>query len=225
MVIPVAVFLLGWGVKKLGPFLDTQAQEVYATPTVQPTDAATLAPIPVKGGKQVCLHNVEYGPGAKYVYVTITTTRPAGPIAVEARAQGYDAKAVQPAGAASDVPLIVKIAPAPREVGDGTLCLTNLGRHQIRFYGIHPGRGSSPTTTTVDGKAIPEQLSVTLLTSPSKSLGSRIGTIFDHVAAFRPVTGWEVWIVAILALIGAPVAIVVALVRATAQDEAPPPAD
>jgi hypothetical protein len=95
----------------------------------------------------------------------------------------------------------------------------------VAFYGINPGRGSSPATTTVDGKAIQQQLSVTLLTSPSKSLGSRLGEIFDRVAAFRPVTGWELWLLALLALIGVPVALGVALARSAALDDAdsPPP--
>jgi hypothetical protein len=224
IVAPIVLFALFFTLRKVLPFLDTQMQEIYATPTTQPTDTASLATIQVPGkGGRVCLDGVSYGPGAKWIYVTARAGKyPTGPIRIEARARGYRAATVQRGGLLDDAPIIVPIKPAPREVGSGTLCLRNTGRHRVGFYGIHPGRGSSPTQTTVDGKPLPEQLSLTLLTSPSKSLGSRLGTMFDHVAAFRPMTGWQVWLLALLVGIGGPVAIAFALLRAAAEDELPP---
>jgi hypothetical protein len=205
---------------KVVPFLRDKQQETFATPTVQATDPASLAPVSVKGHQRVCLERIEYGPKAKYVLVTLESKRASGPILLEARAPGYSAMARQSPGLRGTVPILLPIEPAPHEVDGGTLCLTNRGRHKVAFYGINPGRGSSPATTTVDGKAIQQQLSVTLLTSPSKSLGGRLGDIFDRVAAFRPVTGWEVWLLALLALIGLPVALGVALARSAALDDA-----
>jgi hypothetical protein len=224
VVATIVLFALLFTVKKVLPFLDTRAQEIYATPTTQPTDSASLATIQVPGkGGRVCLDGVEYGPGAKWVYVTVRAERfKTGPIRIEARAPGYRARTTQRGGLAGDVPVIVPIEPARRAVGGGTLCLRNAGRHRVGFFGINPGRGSSPTQTTVDGHDLKQQLSLTLLTSPSSSLGSRLGTMFDHVAAFRPVTGWQVWLVALLVGIGAPVAIAFALLRAAAQDEQAP---
>jgi hypothetical protein len=206
-------------VVKVVPFLRDRQPETFATPTVPATDPASLAPVAVKGRQRVCLDRMEYGPKAKYVLVTVETKRASGPILLTARAPGYSATARQGPGLRGTVPVLLPIAPARQEVDGGTLCLTNRGRHKVAFYGINPGRGSSPAKTTVDGKAIQQQLSVTLLTSPSKSLGSRLGEIFDRVAAFRPVTAWEVWLLALLAFIAVPVALGVALARSAASDD------
>ena len=212
-------FLL-WAIFKAVPFLGTKQPEIFATPTVQPLDETTLSLVAVKKHQRVCLDGMEYGPKARYVFANLRTTRPSGSILVEARARGYEAQARQAPGPSGNATLLVPIAPAAREVDRGTLCLTNEGRHKISFYGVNPGRGTSPATTTVNDRPVPQQLSITLLTSPSKSLGSRLGEIFSHVAAFRPVTGWEVWLLALIALIGVPVALGVAFARSAAVDDA-----
>jgi hypothetical protein len=215
----LGAFLL-WAIWKVVPFLGTKQPEIFATPTVQPLDESTLALVAVKKHQRVCLDGMEYGPKARYVFATLRSTRPSGSILVEARAAGYAARGRHAPGLSGNAPFLVPIEPAPREVDRGTLCLTNEGRHKVSFYGVNPGRGTSPATTTVNGKPVPQQLSVTLLTSPSKSLGGRLGEIFGHVAAFRPVTSWEVWVLALIALVGVPVALGVALARSAAVDDA-----
>jgi hypothetical protein len=227
IVIPMVLFLAYWGARKVSPFLHTRAAEVYATPTGVPTDAGALALVQVPGkGGRACVDHIEYGPGARYVELTINTPkRPAGAFTVEAQAPGYRATARQRPGLGTDQQAILPIRPATRSVGDGTLCITNEGRHRVGFYGVNPGRGSTPARSTVDGRAIVPQLSVRLLTSPSRSLGSRLGTILDHAAAFRPVTGWELWLLLVLVAVGVPVAIAVALIRADAEDDEVAPAD
>jgi hypothetical protein len=82
----------------------------------------------------------------------------------------------------------------------------------------------------VNGKPIPQELSVSLLTHPSQSLTARLGTIASHIAAFRPLTGWQVFLLGLLAVFGVPVAVGVALARAAAEDDvaaagSPPPGD
>jgi hypothetical protein len=223
LALTLGAFALWAGVKAV-PFLGGQRAEIFATPAVQATDPSALALVGVKKHQRVCVNGIEYGPAAKYVSLSVKAKRPSGTILLEAKARGYEARARHPAGLIGDVPIVLPIAPARSEVDGGTLCLTNEGRHQVSFYAINPGRGSSPAQTTVDSKPVMQQMSVTLLTSPSKSMASRMGEIFGHVAAFRPVTGWEVWLLALLAFIGVPVALGVALARAAAaDDEAPPP--
>ncbi|HEY4095222.1 MAG TPA: hypothetical protein VGM33_06930 [Baekduia sp.] len=219
----VGLFLLAlvvWALAKGVPFLDTQAQAVYATPTGQPAAQISL---PGKGG-HLCTTGIEYGPQARYVEITTRSKYPLGPIGLEVRAPGYRADTTLPARGPQNGVLIAKIAPATREVGGGTLCVVNHGRHRVIVFGAPPGRGTSAaSTTTLNGKPSPTQVSITLLTSPSASLGSRLGAIFDHAAAFRPVTGWEVWVLALLVGIGVPIAIAVALASAAAEDELPRP--
>lgn len=216
----LALFAL-WFLWKAVPFLDRARPATYATPTVQPTDPGSLAPIALKGGKTACTDQIPLGPDARYVQFTLVGgKRPSPAITIVARAAGYRSVARLPAGAQGDVLQTVRIAPAPRAVTDGTVCLTNEGRHQVAFYGTNPGRSSGPSTTVVDGTAIPQELSLTLLTSPSQGLGARLGTIASHIAAFRPLTGWQVWILGLLAIFGVPVAVAVALARAAAEDDA-----
>jgi hypothetical protein len=226
----VLVLFALWFVARAVPFLDRERPATYATPTVQPTEPATLAPIAVKSGQSVCADKIPWGPDARYVQFTLTgSKRPASPLRIVASGPGYRATALLPEGTAGDVQQTVAIAPARTEIPNGKLCLFNEGRHQVKLYGINPGRGSGPSTTTVDGKPIDQELSITLLTNPSQSLTSRLGTIASHIAAFRPLTGWQVFLLGLLAVFGIPVAVGVALARAAAEDDVaaagPPPGD
>jgi hypothetical protein len=215
-----------WFVWKGIPWLDRARPATYATPTVQPYDPSVLAPIAVKGGKTVCTDQMPWGPDARYVQFTLlgNPKRPNPAIGVVASGAGYRATARLAPGAAGDVLQTLAITPARATLGDGTLCLTNTGRHQVKFYGIAPGRGSGPSVTKVDGVAVEPELSVTLLTHPSQSIIDRLGTVSSHIAAFRPLTGWEVFLLALLAVIGVPVAVAFALARAAAQDDDEPSA-
>ena len=210
-----------WFLVRAMPFLDRERPTTYATPTVQPTEPTSLSPIAVKGGKRVCADQIPWGPDARYVQLTLTggSKWPASPLRIEATGPGYRATARLPEGAAGDVQQTVAITPARTEIPDGTFCVVNEGRHQIKLYGINPGRGSSPSTTEVDGKPIEPELSITVLTNPSQSLTARLGTIASHIAAFRPLAGWQVFLLGLLAVFGVPVAVGVALARAAAEDD------
>jgi hypothetical protein len=227
----VLVLFALWFVVRAVPFMNRERPAIYATPTVQPTDPATLVPIAVKGGKSVCADQLPWGPDARYVQFTLTGSKwPSSPLRIVASGPGYLAAArLREGAAAGDVQQTVAITPARREIPDGKLCVFNEGRHQVKLYGINPGRGSSPSTTTVDGKPIEPELSITLLTNPSQSLTARLGTIASHIAAFRPLTSWEVFVLGLLAVFGVPVAVGVALARAAAEDDVaaagPPPDD
>jgi hypothetical protein len=229
----VLVLFALWFVVRAVPFLDRERPATYATPTIQPTDPASLAPIAVKGGQSVCADQIPWGPDARYVQFTLTGSKwSTSPLGIVATGPGYRATARLPDGTAGDVQQTVAITPARTIIPNGTLCIVNEGRHQIKLYGINPGRGSSPSTTKVDGKPIDQELSITVLTSLSQSLTARLGTIASHIAAFRPLTGWQVFLLGLLAAFGVPVAVGVALARAAAEDDVadagvdgPPPAD
>jgi hypothetical protein len=224
LILVVLVFGL-WFAIKGRPFLDTPHPEIFSTPTAQPQNEAELGNARVKRGQRICADGIEYGPEARYVAVTLLTDQPAGRLRFTASAPGgYTAQAVQPAGAGSNQQIVVPIAPAPRAVEGGTLCIANLGRHAVGFYSVGAlGPQGTPSETTVDGKGIPLDLSITLLTSPSRSIGDRLGTVVDHLAAFNPLSGWAVCVLIVLALIGVPIAVGVALGRAAQDDVTAPP--
>ena len=216
-----------WFVWKALPFLDAGRPDTYATPTDQPTDPTNLVPVDVKRGQQACLDQIPFGPQARYLQFTIKGSKhgPAGAITITASAPGgYLATAHVAAGTPGDVLQTVALAPSPRTVTDGTLCFRNDGRHQLAFYGIGAGRGSGPSTTYVNGKALAQEFSVTLLRSPSRPLGDRFATLSSHLAAFRPLTGWEVWLLGLLAIVGVPITVAVALARAASEDDDQPSA-
>ena len=143
-----------WFVVRAVPFLDRERPAISATPTVQPTDPTTLAPIAVKGGQSACADQIPWGPDARYVQFTVTGSKwPPSPVRIVATGPGYRAVARLPEGAAGDVQQTVAITPARTEIPDGSLCVVNEGRHQIKLYGINQGRGSSPSTTTVGRQA------------------------------------------------------------------------
>lgn len=219
LILIVLVFGL-WFASKGRHFLDTAKPETFATPTVQPTNAAELGELRLKRHARACANGIDYGPGARYVLVTLLTDRPAGRLRFEARAPGYAADATYPAGAGGNQQLIVPITPAARNVGGGTLCITNLGQHAVGLYSVGAtGPQGTASATTVDGKPVALDLSITLLTSPSRPIGDRLGSLFDHMAAFNPLSGWTVWLLFGLALVGVPVALGIALGRALADDD------
>jgi hypothetical protein len=221
-----------WFLWKGLPFLRADRPDTYATPTVQPDGPAALSPIGVKKHQQACLDQIPFGPDARYVQFTLTGSKyPSAPITIVASGPGYHAETRVPAGTPGNVLQTVALPAASRTITSGTLCFRNEGRHELNFYGVAPGRGESPSTTTVAGAPVPQDFSVTLLRSPARPLGARLATLSSHLAAFRPLTGWEVWLLGLLAIVGVPIAVAVALARAAALDDRdgedgadPPPA-
>jgi hypothetical protein len=215
----VVVVLFGaWFLLKGVPWLGQAPAATYATPIAQPDSGGELREIPLKAGARACVTGIPYGPDAKYVAINVVTARPAGPLRFEATAPGgYRATTTVPAPITNNQQVLARIPPARRDVSGGTLCVVNAGTRAVGLFGIDPA--ANPSETRVDDVVQGQDLSVTLLTSPSRSLSSRLGTLFDHAAAFNPTSGWFVWIVFLLLMLGAPVAIGVALGRAAAEDD------
>ena len=97
----------------------------------------------------------------------------------------------------------MKLTPtAPREAL-GTVCIHNTERRAVGFFGTPiNGRMTAPSATTVNGKPAAGALSMSVLTSPNASIGSRLGELSGRIAAFRPVAGWQVLLALVLLLAG-----------------------
>lgn len=221
LLIGVLVLFGAWFLVKPLKFLTADRPATWQTPTVQPLDPSVLFPVRVPGGGQVCTDGMLWAPQARVVLMTVLPGKRSTPeLRVEARGAGYVARGRIAPGFIDNQPVTARLTPAPREV-PGTLCVRNTGRFAVSLYGVPSGgRQAAKVTTTVDGKIVPDrQLSVTLLASGSASILSRLGDVIDHVAAFRPVSPWFVWLLLIALLIGTPVAVAVALARAGALDD------
>ncbi|HWI71490.1 MAG TPA: hypothetical protein VNT55_06020, partial [Baekduia sp.] len=152
---PVALVVVFFGlwflVKGLG-FLDTKLPETYATPIAQPDSGGELQPVTVPRGKRACATNITFGPGARYVLLTVLTQegKTAGPLQVHVSAPpDYAADVTVPAGTANNQQVIARLPrTAPRELPGGLLCVTNEGKEQIGLYGVD-GQ-ANPSVTTVD---------------------------------------------------------------------------
>lgn len=115
------------------------------------------------------------------------------------------------------------------------VCVRNEGPVTAYVYGdFYNGRfgngplGVTPTNTTnvatVDNHVLQEgDMEFALLRSSSSSLLARIPDLFDRAVAFRPpiVGAWTFWLLAALLLVGAPLALWKALVRAGAAEGSP----
>jgi hypothetical protein len=196
---------------------------IWATPTSEPYDVGQLTPVAVPGHGRICVDGMPWAPEARLVQLRVlpgpTARTPA--LGIEATGPGgYRATTKIPAGLVQNDRATAPIRPAAREI-TGTLCVTNEGARPTSFYGVPTAdRLGAAVKVTVNGRALADrQLSVTLLQSRDKAILGRLGTVLSHVAAFRPIGAWMVWILLALLLVGTPVGVALALARASADDD------
>jgi hypothetical protein len=204
-------------------YLDKARPAIWATPTSEPYDVSQLTPIAVPGHGRICVDGMPWAPQARFVQLRVLPGPRARTAAIGVAATGpggYRADAQILGGLAQNARATVPIRPARKEI-TGTLCVTNEGARPLSFYGVPTAdRLGAPVKVTLDGKPVPDrQLSVTLLQSRDKSILGRLGTVLSHVATFRPIGPWLVWILLALLLVGAPVGVALALARASAEDD------
>ncbi len=201
---------------------------IWATPTSEAAKPADLRPITIPAGGRACADHIPFGPEARYVSFRVLPAAgaAAGPLTVEATDGGaYRAQGRVPAGLARGARAIARI-PAAEHEAYGTLCLRNDGPRPLDVAGV-PRNGSYASASRLDvggTRVTDRELSLTLLSATHRSMAARLGSILSHVAAFRPVGAWFVWIVLALLLAGVPVAALRALRWAARADEVAPEA-
>jgi hypothetical protein len=118
--------------------------------------------------------------------------------------------------------------------GRVSVCIRNEGPVKAFVYGDYYhgafGKGPlgvTPTNSTneglVDGQVLEGDMAVELHRSSPRSILARLPVVFQHAAAFRPpiVGPWTFWLLAVLVLVGAPLALWAALSRAADATQAP----
>ena len=101
---------------------------------------------------------------------------------------------------------------------DGHICLKNLGRKSVALIGTNEPRSLTLARTTVNGKRSAGDARATLLilTAADRSPGGSFGELSRHLSTLSggitPV--WIIWILAILLVVGVPVAALLALALA-----------
>jgi hypothetical protein len=201
---------------------------IWATPTSEAAKPADLRPITVPARGRVCADSIPFGPEVRYVAVRVlpaTGTATTGPLLFEIRAADrYYATATVPAGLPGGARAIAKVKPYKDEIY-GVLCVYNKSSRPLDLAGV-PRNGSYASSSKfyINDKPFEDrELSITLLSGTHQSLAARFGSILAHVAAFRPIGAWLVWVVLALLVAGVPVATLRALSWAAERDGSSPP--
>jgi hypothetical protein len=235
--VPIAIVLVGFvaflGIKGIH-FLRTVGPDVAATPTPAPPpeDPGALRPVVVPAGSRVCVDQLPLDPKAKYFNFTLLRGRieQARLDVVDPRGD-YKASAPLPNLRDPGASVVVPIAPPARGLSGAVMCLYNIGRGPLTFAGAdHGGRQGAPSNTSIAKVNIntgrvrgdhpsPNQLAVTLLAHPYRTLWNQRTSLLDRIAAFQPFAPWAIGLLAVLLITAVPLAVAVAVGRAAAEDD------
>jgi len=180
---------------------------VIVASTPGPPPAFGIAPAPVKA--------TEIGE------IGVTSTKGGGsPLAITASAPGYRATAKVPGGYDPDGAIRFDIKPPSRSVL-GQLCIRNAGRRTVNLVATNELRTMGRPSLVIDGTVQPIDAKLLFYDRVRLSYASRIGEILGHAANLTPgfMSKGVLFLFALLALAGMPVAMALALARAVSEDE------
>jgi hypothetical protein len=208
------------------------------TDLVQTTAVNPVYPVaPLAPGATVCQGPLGITDAFERVRFNVGTHgRPGPPLVVSVVDQGSGAELgwgrQQPGWVDNGTPRVIRVGtvkPGPRVA----VCMRNEGRTAAYVYGdFYHGKGvrgplgvtptSSISTATVDGVQLEGDIALSLYSRHEHTALSWIPAIFRHAAAFRPpfVGAWTFWLLALLLVLGAPLALWAALRSATRDTDA-----
>lgn len=229
--------LAGGALQWFVPFLTRERQVTSSTPAPPPLVAST--PVTLAPGSRACMDQVAFDAHSEVARLRADPHGRPGPrLLLEATAPGYHARgeiaagyrgtrrptrAQDAAGYRPDgsLPLTARLATPSRPV-IGVLCIRNAGAQPVDLEGTAEARTNARTNVTLDGQPIPVDVSITLAAARERSLLDRLGEVFDHAATFKSplVTGWLLWPLAALLLLGVPGTVLWALAWGLRQESA-----
>ncbi|HEX6713736.1 MAG TPA: hypothetical protein VF066_10135 [Thermoleophilaceae bacterium] len=205
--LPIAfgvVLLLGLLAARGIPWLTHEREVIAATPT--PNAISAVSPIGLEPRAQACTSPVTYSPQSEVARFVVRDKQKGGgpPLLITAHGPGYKTSAQLPGGYPGAGPAEVPLK-TPRSSLLGEFCIRNMGDKKVELAGTEEGRTVGRTSTAVNGAQVSAQLSLTFRRAEPAALGSRIGALFRHDAAFNPMTPLLLWILAIALLVLVPV--------------------
>ena len=201
---------------------------------------------PLVRGQQTCEHDVALADPLEGVRVHVGTFgKPGPPIGVTIRSSSGSvlASGRAPGGWHDNgTPRDVTVGRVDTQV-PVTVCVRNLGATKAWVFGDSFGQsvsdnigGPRPTIATsyatLEGTRIGDKdLAIEFTTPDARSLLERVPAMFRHAALFRPplVGAWTFWVLLVLLVVGAPLLLLRAALRAADEDgdeeepEAPAP--
>jgi hypothetical protein len=191
------------------PALDSSRR--IATEVPQPPPLQSVALVEVPAGQQACSDQIGLLPGRQVAEMRIGTYgKTPAPLRLALSAPGYR-QTISVAPSYVDNGLLDVAFDGPATALEGTVCLTNLGRTPVALYAA-AGHSESRSTTTVDGRLWPANFDLAFYAAKRQSLLDDAGTIMRRLRLFHAHVGLGLlWALALLFVIGVPVAAVATL--------------
>lgn len=204
----------------LMPWLTRERQFVSSTPTSLSTFALTDLRLRHKGS--LCVRGFALDSTAEGLQLLVHDVAKAGitpPLRVVVRARGYRSVGRVAGGYPFNVPVIVPVHPPTHDVDRAQTCIRNEGK-KIALVGTAVPRELAKVNVRLDGRTVVPQPWLTFVQLPAASILNRFGEILDRVAAFRPFPAVPLLlgVLALLVLVGVPLAVVGALALAERED-------
>lgn len=194
------------------PALDGSRRIATEVPQPPPLQSVSLVEIP--GGQQACSDQIGLLPGRQVAEMRIGTYGKApARLLFALSAPGYR-ETIPVAPSYVDNSLLDVAFNGPPKVLEGSVCLTNLGRTPVALYAA-AGRSESRSTTTVDSRLWPATFDLAFYAAKRQSLLDDAGTIMRRLRLFHAHVGLGLlWVLALLFVIGVPLAAVAVLTSA-----------
>lgn len=214
--IAVLVLLVG-AVKIVRPFV--AAQRDQATEVPSPASLVATSTVPLAPRKPVCFSNAVAERHSEVIRFKVSS--PAGPapaLRVTIKGPGYDARADIPAGL-QDTQMAQAFIPAPGRDVPVRVCIRNEGDLPIALFSSND-RTRSRSIAVIRGTSTGKSVWFGFYEPSARAITERIPDTIQRMTVFRPhwVKVWLLWAIAILLLVGVPVAVIWAYVRSLRED-------
>jgi hypothetical protein len=214
----VIVFVLGV-VFVVRPFVATQRDMPAEIPS--PASLLHTDTVPLKRGHPVCFANAVAERHSELLRFRVAVPEGvAPPLSVHLKGPGYDFTAQIPAGL-QDSQTAQAAIPAPPTDVPVRVCIRSHGSPDIGLF-ASSDRTLSRSVAEIDGQSTRKSVWFSFYEPRWRAISERLPLTIDRMTVFRPayVTSWLLWIVAVLFLVGGPIGVVWALVRALREDGA-----
>jgi hypothetical protein len=202
------VFAIAVGVPFLTKKRDIPA-EVPSPPPLVETSLDVMRP-----GARLCMRDAAISPQTRQMRFRVGTYfRPGPPLTVTVRAPGYAAQA-HVAGGYKDNSTVTVALPRPPSSRLVTVCVRNTGARKLALYAA-ADRAHSRVLVYINGRSVTPTPTLSFNEARPVSIADRAGVTAGRIAVFRGFLdhSWIVWLLAALAVLGAPILIALGLAR------------
>jgi hypothetical protein len=214
----VVVFVLG-ALLVVRPFVSEQRPMPSEIPS--PASLVETSSVPLDPGHPACFDDVVAERHSEFVQFRVSAPNgPAPQLTVTIKGPGYAASAVIPPGL-QDTQTAQAPIPAPPADVPVRVCISNDGKTPIALF-ASTDRTRSRSATVIDGKTVYASVWFAFYEPQWRAISERVPLTIDRMSVFRPgyAAPWVLWIIAVLFLVGVPIGVVWALVRALRDDGA-----